>query len=76
MDNKILGINTDLFWALIFILLLVILGIVSFNYYAFFSGTQRGGVRAGTGFGVSIFPGQDERLPWQNPNVQHPNLPQ
>lgn len=57
MDGQILGLNANMFWALIFIILLVILGIVSFHYYGYVSGTEHGGIRAGAGAGVAIFPG-------------------
>ena len=52
MNNKILGFKSDTFYALILLLLLVILGIVSFNYYVRFSG--KNGIDFGTGFGVKI----------------------
>ena len=56
MDNKILGFNTDTFYALVLLLLLIILGIVSFNYYVQFSG--KNGIKFDTGVGVQILPGR------------------
>ncbi|ARF09260.1 hypothetical protein Catovirus_2_209 [Catovirus CTV1] len=59
MDNsgKILGMNTDTFFALIFLLLFIILGIVSFQFYGYVSaGGPNSALSAGTGVGISLFP--------------------
>lgn len=56
MSDKILGFNTDAFYGLILLLLLIILGMVTFNYYVYVNGDN--GFRAGTGFDVAIFPGR------------------
>lgn len=58
MDNKILGISSDTFYALLFVILLVILGVVSFHYYVYVSGGGDAALRAGTGFGFTLLPGK------------------
>ena len=59
-EGKILGINTDVFFCIVFLLLFVILGIVSFQYYAYASaGANNSAFSAGTGIGVSIFPNRN-----------------
>lgn len=58
MDNKILGMNTDTFYALIFVVLLIILGVVSFHYYVYVSGGGGAALRAGTGVGFTLLPGR------------------
>lgn len=55
---EILGMDSNSFYALVLLILLTILGLVSFHYYAYFS--AKNGIRAGTGFGVSILPGRQE----------------
>lgn len=58
MDSKILGINTDTFFALLFLILLLILGIVSFHYYIFIRGGDgKDALRGGIGMGFSVLPG-------------------
>ena len=56
MADKILGIDKDTFYAFLFILLLIILGIVSFHYYIYISGGDSAALRAGTGIGFALFP--------------------
>lgn len=58
MESKILGINTDTFYALLFLLLLIILGVVSFHYYVYVSGGGDAALRAGTGVGFTLLPGR------------------
>lgn len=58
MDNTILGMNSDSFYALVFLLLLVILGIVTFHYYVFVSTGKGSGLSAGTGLGFTLLPGR------------------
>lgn len=55
MSDRILGLEPTTFYGLILLLLLIILGIVSFHYWIYVSG--RGGLRAGTGIDVAILPG-------------------
>ena len=52
MDSKILGINTDTFYALLFLILLLILGIVSFHYYVYIGAGNSDifNAKAGVGF--------------------------
>lgn len=54
MSDKIFGLDTSTFNVLILLLLLIILGIVSFNYYLFLSANN--GIDFGTGVGFSLFP--------------------
>ena len=58
MDNTILGMNSDSFYALVFLLLLVILGIVTFHYYVYVSSGRGSALSAGTGLGFTILPGR------------------
>jgi hypothetical protein len=57
MDSKILGINTDTFYALLFLVLLLILGIVSFHYYVFIKAGGHSALNAGIGAGFTLLPG-------------------
>ena len=59
MDSKILGMNTDTFYALLFLVLLIILGIVSFHYYVYVSAGGNAALRAGTGVGFTLLPGRN-----------------
>lgn len=52
MADRILGIDQEKFYALLIILLLIILGIVSFHYYAYVFANN--GIGFGTGIGFSI----------------------
>lgn len=58
MDYRILGMNADSFYALIFLILLVILGVVSFHYYVYVASGKGSALSAGTGLGFSILPGK------------------
>lgn len=65
MDNKILGMNQDTFYALLFLIVLIILGVVSFHYYVYVSGGGNAALRAGTGIGFTLLPGkggQEEKM--------------
>lgn len=58
-NTKILGMGADIFFALVFLLLFIILGIVSFHFYGYISaGTPQSAFSAGTGLGFSLFPRQ------------------
>lgn len=74
MADRILGFNTDTFYGLILLLLLIILGIVSFNYYVYVNGDN--GFRAGTGIDFAILPGrqptQKQYLPPSAYRMMHP----
>ena len=61
MDGKILGLSPDSFYALMFLLLLIILGVVSFHYYVYVSGGGDAALRAGTGVGFTLLPGRGGR---------------
>lgn len=54
----ILGLAPDSFYALMFLLLLIILGVVSFHYYVYVSGGNTAALRAGTGVGFTLLPGR------------------
>ena len=54
MNQQIFGLDTRTFNSLVLLLLLIILGVVSFHYYAYVSGKD--GLSFGTGFGVNILP--------------------
>jgi len=58
MNQKILGIEQNTFYSLVLLLLLMILGIVSFHYYVVVSG--KNGLTFGTGVGVQILGRQSE----------------
>lgn len=60
MADKILGFDPERFYAIVLLLLLIILGIVSFHYYAYIS--ARDGLSVGTGIGLSIYPNRRRRL--------------
>jgi hypothetical protein len=69
--NKILGIDANVFFAVIFCLLFLILGIVSFQFYGYINGgTPNSAFSAGTGIGVSLFP---NRQPQQQVILAQPN---
>lgn len=54
MSDKIFGLNTGTFNAIILLVLLIILGIVSFHFYSYVSANN--GLSFGTGFGVNLLP--------------------
>ncbi len=54
MADKTFGINTGTFNAAILLILLIILGIVSFHFYTYISANN--GLAFGTGFGVNLLP--------------------
>jgi len=58
MDTRILGMNADSFYALVFLLLLVILGVVSFHYYVYVASGKGSALTAATGLGFSLLPGR------------------
>lgn len=69
MDSyRILGMSNESFYALLFILLLVILGIVSFHYYAYLSSGNGSALRAGAGIGFNLLPGS---RPYYGEQEQH-----
>jgi len=78
MENKIFGMNSESFYVLIFILLLVILGIVSFHYYVYLSGGGNSALRAGTGFAVTLLPAneiKDSTHEWNHHEDNHHECP-
>jgi len=59
--GEILGLNADSFYALLFLILLIILGVVSFHYYVYVSGGGNAALRAGTGVGFTLLPGKGQQ---------------
>lgn len=53
MNDQFLGLTSTQFNTLVIVLLLVILGLVSFQYFMFFSTTN--GISFGSGFAVNLF---------------------
>ena len=69
---RILGIDAHVFFALLFLLLLIILGIVSFHFYGYVSGgNDHSAFSAGTGVGVSLFP---NKKPQQQVIIAQPTV--
>lgn len=58
---KILGIDANIIFILILVMLFVIFGIVTFQFYGFISSGQNSVLSAGTGFGVSILPNRQQQ---------------
>lgn len=61
MDGKILGLHSDTFYALLFLMLLIILGVVSFHYYGYIAGGKNAALSAGTGFGFTFLPNKEDQ---------------
>ena len=59
MDNQILGLSTSRFNMIILLLLLMILGLVSFHYFAFISTSN--GLSFGSGVGVNILGNREKQ---------------
>lgn len=57
--NNILGLSKNQFYTLIFIILLIILGIVSFHFYTYIS--THDNISAGAGVGFTLFPQQHKK---------------
>lgn len=57
MDNKILGLNPDVFYVIIIVLALIILGIVTFHYYAYVKAGGSSVMDMGVGAGITVLPG-------------------
>lgn len=56
MADEILGFQRDNFYGLMLLILLIILGIVSFNYYIIVNTGGTSALRAKTGVGFAILP--------------------
>ena len=61
MDGKILGMNSDVFYTLLILLVLIILGIVSFHYYTYFVSGYGSALSAGAGVGFSLLPNRQQQ---------------
>ena len=53
-SDTFLGIRKNTWYGILLLLLLLILGILTFNYYFYLNGDN--GFRAGTGFNIALFP--------------------
>lgn len=60
-DAKILGISADVIFALIFLLILIILGIVTFHFYGYVSAGHDAALKAGVGVGGALFPQRQQQ---------------
>ena len=58
---KILGIDGNIIFILILILLFVICGLLTFQFYGFISSGQNSVLSTGAGFGVSILPNRQQQ---------------
>lgn len=54
MENTIFGIPSGTVYSLLSLLLLLVLGLLTFQYYVYVSG--KNGLNFGTGFDVSLLP--------------------
>ncbi|ARF12223.1 hypothetical protein Klosneuvirus_4_38 [Klosneuvirus KNV1] len=61
MDNQILGVNRNVVYTLIVLLALIILGIVTFHYYAYLTAGSGSALSAGAGMGFAFMPKRDEK---------------
>lgn len=60
MNNQFLGLNSTQFNTLVLVLLMVIVGLLSFRYFLYVSTTN--GLSFGTGFGVNILGDEKKRI--------------
>jgi len=60
MDNQILGVNRNVVYTLIVLLALIILGIVTFHYYAYLTAGRGSALSGGAGMGFAFMPRRDE----------------
>lgn len=61
MADKILGVNSDTVYLLIILLILVILGVVTFHYYAYVSVGQGSVLNTGAGVNFTLMKSQDKQ---------------
>lgn len=54
--SEILGLRSDVVYAIILILILIILGVITFHYYAFISSGNNSALSAGIGAGFTLLP--------------------
>lgn len=57
---EILGLKSDVVYAIILILVLIVLGIVTFHYYAFVSAGQNSALSMGVGSSFVLLPHKKE----------------
>lgn len=57
---EILGLKTDVIYAIIIILVLIVLGVVTFHYYAYISAGQNSALSMGAGSNFVLLPHKKE----------------
>ncbi len=67
MNNQILGFNANAVYATIVVIILVILGVITFHYYAYVS-TQDALFKIGFGAGVSVLENKKKET-FENTNM-------
>ena len=60
MSDKILGFNKDAVYMVIIILILIILGLVTANYYSYVTLGNKSVMSAGLGGNIAIMPKQQQ----------------
>jgi hypothetical protein len=58
--GEILGFKSDVVYAIMIILVLLVLGVVSFHYYAFVSAGQNSALSMGAGTSFVLLPNKRE----------------
>lgn len=61
MADRILGMNQDTVYLLIILLMLIILGIVTFHYYAYISVGQGSVLTTGAGVNFTLLKAKDKQ---------------
>jgi hypothetical protein len=56
MADTILGMNSNTVYAIIILLILIILGVVTFHYYAYISVGKKAALNTGAGFNFTLLP--------------------
>jgi hypothetical protein len=56
MSDTILGFDSNTVYAVIILLILIILGVITFHYYAFISAGNKSVLSAGFGTGFTFWP--------------------
>jgi hypothetical protein len=61
MADEILGMNKNTIYSLIILLILVILGVVTFHYYAYMSIGQGSVLNTGAGVNLTLLKSKDKQ---------------
>lgn len=69
MDNKILGLDSNMVYAAIIVIMLIILGVITFHYYAFVSAGKNATFNAGAGAGFTLLPTKNEGFCEKSPQL-------